>query len=152
MKIRSLYSLIKVITPIALVLSLIFHNRIFDKKEALNIEEKISCPTIFAKNKSVATFHDSSKSLVGVKAESKTEVSALLVALKDEDQSVRYQAAEALGEMGAQARDAIPALISQLKNEYEIYGVSLAHRHYVSNFFSFFPLLTCFITLPSSFK
>ena len=48
---------------------------------------------------------------------SKAAVPALAQALKDEDEWVRANAAEALGRIGPEAKAAVPALIQALKNE-----------------------------------
>ena len=42
---------------------------------------------------------------------------ALIIALRDEDASMRKKAADALGELGSAAKDAIPALTKVLKDE-----------------------------------
>ena len=44
-------------------------------------------------------------------------VSALIQALKDDDRDVRMEAAESLGEIGPEAKAAVPALIQALKDD-----------------------------------
>jgi len=50
------------------------------------------------------------------KTEPTAEVAALIKQLKDKDESVRLQAAKALGKLGAAAKNAIPALTDALKD------------------------------------
>ncbi len=47
----------------------------------------------------------------------KIGLSALIAALKDEDKEVRGRAANALGQIGPAAKEAVPALIAALKDE-----------------------------------
>ena len=55
-------------------------------------------------------------------------MSALIQALQDEDRYVRFAAVDALGSMGEEAVDAVPALIKVLKDQ-DARFVLLQHMH-----------------------
>ncbi|MFQ5794815.1 MAG: HEAT repeat domain-containing protein [Candidatus Bipolaricaulia bacterium] len=55
--------------------------------------------------------------VVAVHAAQDQQISQLIEALQDAEPSVRWQAAITLGEIGPDARDAIPALIEALRDE-----------------------------------
>ncbi|MFQ5796483.1 MAG: HEAT repeat domain-containing protein [Candidatus Bipolaricaulia bacterium] len=69
-----------------------------------------------------------STGVVAAHAAQDQEIGRLIEALQDENFRVRFAAAKALGEMGLDAQDAIPALVEALGDEvvYVRYGVTVA--------------------------